>query len=267
MANTEPEVKKQKLDSSEKAVDLNSTQEITQGLALVEAIEDKIHNLENEKADQVLTIEKAYDIKQEPLYEKRAAIIATLPNFWTTCFLQHPQLSSLIEEEDEKVMTKLEAIRIETSKEPILVENTGSDKKRFDYKIIFKFAENDYFENTELWKAYYRVGEETVSENNKINWKEGKKLTKAENGSGDAGMISLEEPTSFFCWFEDHEDTANDEVADTIKDDLYMNSLNYYLNQEEEEDEDENGEIDLDEEDDDDDDDEDGEKNGEAEME
>lgn len=237
-----PEIKKQKLDAD--------GQEIERNLALVEAIEDTIHEIENKKAAEVLKVEKKYDIQQEPYYKKRAEIIKNLPNFWTTAFMCHPQLGTLVEDMDETVFESLKCIDVEINEDTIIPEKTT--EKTFDYKIVFRFGENEYFENTEIWKAFYRLGEDTLSENNTINWKEGKSLVKErkEEGQGDAPAEKTTpnflEPESFFSWFSDHEDPTNDEVADTIKDDLYMNALNYYLNSNDEEDT--KDEIDLEEE-------------------
>lgn len=37
------------------------------------------------------------------------------------------------------------------------------------------------------------------------------------------------EQKSFFAWFNDHIDPASDDIAEIIKDDLWLNPLNYYL--------------------------------------
>ena len=147
---------------------------------------------------------------------------------------------------DEPIFASLRSIDVEISKTPAPVGK--SDVKNFDYKINFTFDENEYFENKVLSKSFYRLGDEALSENEEIKWKEGKKLVKEAKEIDEAGDISVGEPESFFAWFSDHADANNDEVADTIKDDLYMNALSYYMNTVEEDDT--KDEIDLEEEDD-----------------
>jgi len=233
-----PDTKKQKLDLD--------GQEIEKQLAMVEAIEDSIHEIETRKAIEVLKVEKKYDLEQEPYYKKRAEVIVNLPNFWTTAFLAHPQLGTLVEEMDEPIFASLRSIDVEISKTPAPVGK--NDVKKFDYRINFTFDENEFFENKVLSKSFWRLGDEALSENEQIKWKEGKKLVKEPKEIDEAGDVSVTEPESFFAWFSDHADANNDEVADTIKDDLYMNALSYYMNTVEEDDT--KDEIDLEEEDD-----------------
>lgn len=37
------------------------------------------------------------------------------------------------------------------------------------------------------------------------------------------------EQRSFFAWYNDHVDPLSDDIAEVIKDDLWINPLNYYL--------------------------------------
>lgn len=46
-----------------------------------------------------------------PHYQKRSDLIASIPQFWLTSFINHPQISALMSEEDEdalQYLTKLE---------------------------------------------------------------------------------------------------------------------------------------------------------------
>lgn len=72
-----------------------------------------------------------------------------------------------------------------------------------------------------------------------IKWKEGKDLTKRNAESNSKGKRKLEEPESFFSWFNDPGDAGADELGEVIKDDIWPNPLQYYLVPELDEDEDE----------------------------
>lgn len=245
-----PETKKPRID--ENSTEGLSTVEgvnkqIQEKLAAIEAIEDSLHSLEDDKAEQVLKLEKEFEQKQLPYYKKRAQIIKELPNFWTTSLLQHPQLSSLVDDNDEEVFQHLTSIDVQTIDDSAKAVGEEELGRVLNFKINFEFSENDYFENTNIYKAFYQVGEDVFSESNEIKWKQGKNLLlqggQAENGAGDKRALETE---SFFTWFTDHADAVHDEVADTLKDDLFMNALNYYLNEENsDEEEDENDEVDL----------------------
>lgn len=53
----------------------------------------------NEKAsDEILKIEQKYNKLRKPFYEKRNEAIKKIPNFWLTAFINHPQISSILEE-------------------------------------------------------------------------------------------------------------------------------------------------------------------------
>ncbi|KAB0342766.1 hypothetical protein FD754_019692 [Muntiacus muntjak] len=73
---------------------------------------------------------------------------------------------------------------------------------------IFYFDENPYLENKILSKEFHL------------------------NKSGDPSSNRKrqhEEPESFFTWFTDHSDAGADELGEVIKDDIWPNSLQYYL--------------------------------------
>jgi len=255
----QPQLKKQKLEESNGHNNGIDEVAIQEAISKIESIEEKINLLEDEQSIEICKLEQKYVERKNPFYKERNQIIAQIPNFWSVAFLQHPQLSILIDDEDEEAFRFLKCIDINqiTKDEKIVGEDGGPLIKTLNHSITFEFDENPYFENTSLTKSFFQIMEEIISEGTTIKWKEGKNLVKksqnklkngkAENGAGD----SMEHDTteSFFSWFEDHEDAGTDETADIIKDDLYMHALNYYMNEdlegEEDVDEDPNAEIDL----------------------
>ncbi|KAB0354117.1 hypothetical protein FD755_023192, partial [Muntiacus reevesi] len=125
------------------------------------------------------------------LFQKRLELIAQIPNFGVT-FVNHPQVSSLLGEEYEEALCYL--TRVE----------------------IFYFDENPYLENKILSKEFHlNKSGDPSSKSTEINWKSGKDLMKRSK--------------SFFTWFTDHSDAGADELGEVIKDDIWPNSLQYYL--------------------------------------
>jgi len=233
---------------------------IQEAISKIESVEEKINQLEDEQSIEICKLEQKYVERKNPFFKERNQIIAQIPNFWSVAFLQHPQLSILIDDEDEEAFRFLKNIDInQITKDEKIVGDDGKPLiKTLNYSITFEFEENPYFENTSLTKYYYQVMEEIISEGPTIKWKEGKNLVKnsqnrimtngkTENGAGD--HTEQETIESFFSWFEDHEDAGTDETAEIIKDDLFMHALNYYMNEdlegEEDVEEDPNAEIDL----------------------
>merc|ERR1711931_430751 len=164
----------------------------------------------------------------QPYFSKRSDLIAKIPNFWVTAFINHPQVSALLNEEDEEALQYLTKVEVQE------FEDIKSG-----YKINFHFDTNPYFENAVISKEFHLndTGEPS-SKSSGITWKSGKDLTKKANGAANKGSKrSHEEQDSFFSWFTDHGDAGADELGEVIKDDIWPNPLQYYLASEVEEEE------------------------------
>lgn len=145
------------------------------------------------------------------------------------------------------------AIKVDSTLRDEEVEDNGHKfMKSLNYAITFTFKENPFFENESITKSFYQVMDEVVSDCNPIHWKENKNLIticeesikeqeaklkeqlkkdkkEGEEDKEDDEELTLEDNvSSFFAWFEDHEDAANDETGDLIKEDLYIHALTYY---------------------------------------
>ena len=44
----------------------------------------------DEACERVLAVEREFNVRRRPLYEKRAAITRQIPDFWMGCLLHHP---------------------------------------------------------------------------------------------------------------------------------------------------------------------------------
>ncbi|KAI2651503.1 Protein SET [Labeo rohita] len=186
-------------------------------------------------SEEILKVEQKYNKLRQPFFQKRSELIAKIPNFWVTTFVNHPQVSALLGEEDEEALHYL---------------------TRVEY-----FDENPYFENKVLSKEFHlNESGDPSSKSTEIKWKAGKDLTKrtgqTQNKAGKKRQH--EEPESFFTWFTDHSDAGADELGEVIKDDIWPNPLQYYLvpdmdeeegeGEEEDDEEEEEGLEDIDEE-------------------
>jgi nucleosome assembly protein 1-like 1 len=162
--------------------------------------------------EEVLKLEKQYWSKYKPLYEKRAKIIngaaepteeevkageqvedddnenaikneapeeepqnehlSGIPEFWLSAMKNHVSLAELITDRDEAALKYLTDIRMEYLEKP-------------GFRLIFEFAENEFFTNKLITKTYiYQeesgYGGEFIydhAEGEKIDWKAGKDLT------------------------------------------------------------------------------------------
>jgi len=192
----------------------------------IDDIQNCLDTLNDQASDEILKVEQKYNQMRKPHYMKRGKLIEKIPDFWLNTFINHPQLAALLDETDEEVLKYM-----------VQLDVTETEDIRSGYSIIFQFKTNPFFENTELKKEFTmsESGEMGTTET-KINWKPGMALTEK---TGDKGKSKVgqqvggkrdrpDDPPSFFSWFEDNS-MGGDEVGEVIKDDIWANPMQYYL--------------------------------------
>ena len=179
-------------------------------VAGLKGVQTEHTKLEGEFQEEVLQLEKKFFAKYTPLYEKRAKIvngsmeptesevnagkggeeeteasktedaeeakaeesIAGIPEFWLTAMKTQVSLAELITDRDEPALKVLKDVRMEYLERP-------------GFRLMFEFAENDFFTNKVITKTYFYqeesgYGGEFIydhAEGDKIDWKAGKDLT------------------------------------------------------------------------------------------
>lgn len=231
--------------------------EAQEAIEEIDRVQCEIDKLNEEASEEILKVEQKFNKLRMPHFKHRSDLITKIPNFWLTVFVNHPQLSTLLDEEDEEALQYLKKVDVQE------FEDIKSG-----YKINFHFdsAKNPFFENEVISKEFHlNENGEPSCKSTQIKWKPGKNLTEesksdSNNGADAKGARkrSHKEASLFFSWFNDHSDAAGDDFGEVIKDDIWPNPLQYFLAQGDEEDDDNEGEDD-----DDDDDDEDGGEGGE----
>lgn len=177
----------------------------------------------------------------------------------STQFVNHPQISAILDEEEEECLHYLNKLEVEE------FEDIKSG-----YRIRFTFdPENPYFENEVLEKVFHLgTSGEPDSKSTEIKWKQGSELAMRLKESTERNAEALKSgevmtngrkrpataPRTFFTWFLENEDASADDIAEVIKDDMWPNPLQYFLVpdievenggliDEEDEDESETGEV------------------------
>lgn len=183
-------------------------------VAGLKGVQKEHSKLEVQFQEEVLELEKKYFAKFTPLYEKRAKIVngnaepteeeiiageqaneddededeapkvdseddgntaedvAGIPEFWLSAMKNQVSLAELITDRDEAALKHLTDIRMEYTDKP-------------GFRLIFDFAENEFFTNKTITKTYYYQEESGYggdfiydhAEGDKIDWKAGKDLT------------------------------------------------------------------------------------------
>ena len=132
---------------------------------------------------------------------------------------------SVLDEQEESVLHFMTTLHVE-----------DFDDIKTGYKISFSFKENPYFSNDVLTKEFHLAVDSNSSNPNHtststpILWKEGKDLLKQLQNKQTSNSRKRDlEYKSFFDWFSDNSDPLNDDLAETIKDDIWPNPLQYFL--------------------------------------
>ena len=205
--------KKAKLDDSVEEKEFD--EETQAALEEIDGCQNDIDAMNEKASEEILKVEQKYNQLRKPHFEKRSGIIGRIPKFWLTAFINHPQLSSIIEEEEEDCLQYLDKLEVEE------FEDIKSG-----FKIQFNFSDNPYFSTKVLCKEFHLGSSgDPESKSTDIQWKEGYNLVeKAKQRAAMANAKSRKrqlESRTFFTWFGDNSDPQQDDVAEVIKDDLW----------------------------------------------
>jgi nucleosome assembly protein 1-like 1 len=184
--------------------------EVKRRVSGLKGIQKDHSKLEAEFQEEVLQLEKKYFAKFTPLYEQRSAIIngkneptesqieageedeeeeegaaikedqpaesaekvSGIPEFWLSAMKNQISLAEMITDRDEGALKALVDIRMEYLDKP-------------GFRLIFEFADNEYFTNKTITKTYYYQNESGYggdfiydhADGDKIDWKDGQDLT------------------------------------------------------------------------------------------
>jgi len=190
----------------------------------IDACQSEIDSLNEKASEEILKVEQKYNQERKPFFDKRNELIAKIPNFWETTFVNHPQLSAILDEEEEECLKHLKKLEVEEF-----------DDIKSGYRIKFHFEENPFFENNVLVKEFHLATHgEPSSKSTPIKWKPDMDLTakhkEASKNNGAGGRRRrFDQSRTFFSWFTDHGDASADDIAEVIKDDMWPNPLQYFL--------------------------------------
>lgn len=202
---------------------------------LLQTLQKQRDEIEVQFRKERAELEAKYDKLYSPLYTERAQVVAGtkdapktdgeaddanaatgIPEFWTTVLLKCDTTAELIKDKDLEVLKFLQDVQS---------ENLFEDGAPRGFKLSFQFAENPFFTNKVLEKAYFMVPDEDgvleKATGTKIEWNTGKDVTvkimkkKPKKGGKDAKpQIKTEKIESFFNFFSPPEVPGEDDEVD-----------------------------------------------------
>ncbi|XP_028146775.1 protein SET [Diabrotica virgifera virgifera] len=184
----------------------------------IDICQNEIDSINEKSSEEILKIEQKYNQLRKPFFEKRNNLISNIPNFWITAIQNHPDLSELLDNEEEDCLHFL-----------IKIEVQEFEDIKSGYCIKFYFEENPYIDNTVITKTYHLDCATPTSQSTRIIWKEGCNIGQNIEPPKSGRKRRIERSKTFFGWFVDNVDPYTDDIAEVIKDDLWLNPLQYYL--------------------------------------
>merc|ERR1712137_679328 len=171
--------------------------EVQEAIERIDEVQNAIDGLNEQASEEILKVEQKFNKLRLPHFSKRSELISRIPNFWVTVFVNHPQVSALLDEEDEEALQFLTKLEVQEF-----------DDIKSGYKINFHFNSNPYFENDMLSKEFHlNEAGEPSSNSTELKWKPGKNLVKS-NQDAAAGRKRGHDRVSFFSWFSESVDAV-----------------------------------------------------------
>ena len=149
---------------AENAID----KEVQDAIEDIDRVQCEIDKLNEEASEEILKVEQKYNKLRQPHYKSRSDLIGKVPNFWVTVFVNHPQLSTLLDEEDEEALQYLRKVD---------VQEFEDIKSGYRINFYFDNENNPFFENDVLYKEFMlNENGEPTCKSSPIKWKPGKVL-------------------------------------------------------------------------------------------
>lgn len=175
-------------------------------LEALEAVQQELEVVEEEASRAFRRLRAEVRRWRRPHLRRRDLLIRSIPGFWLTSFLNHPQLSTTLSARDQDALSYMSSLEVEE-----LGPGCAGCRIRFFFDL------NPYFYNQEVAKEICTgPAGRLVSSSTPIRWRQGQ-----EAPPGGA--------TTFFCWFRDHSSPGTDHIAQIIKEQLWPNPLHFYL--------------------------------------
>merc|ERR1712217_716970 len=116
MTNTDeiPAAKKARIEPATiNVAELKLDQAAADAVQKIEADEEEINKIIDEQSEAIIKLEQEYVAKLMPIYNKRSEEMMKIPNFWSTAFQNHPEMSGQIDEADLEVLRSLREIKVD----------------------------------------------------------------------------------------------------------------------------------------------------------
>ncbi|XP_044768142.1 testis-specific Y-encoded protein 3-like, partial [Neomonachus schauinslandi] len=211
----EEEAEKQAVEEEaevEEAKEEDAEEDVAEEEEALEALQSEMEPVNKQASRSYSRLKLRFHQRWQHHLEHQSALIRGIAGFWAKAFVNHPQMSAMIGEQDEGLLGYMMDLKLEELRFP-----------RVCRKILLFFRKNPYFRNEVIVKEYVlsAVGY-GPSHCTPIQWHQD---YEREAYSSRHHNTSL----NFFNLFSDHSFAGSSRIAEIILDDLWPNPLQYYV--------------------------------------
>ncbi|KAB0397792.1 hypothetical protein E2I00_013604 [Balaenoptera physalus] len=153
--------------------------------------------------------------RRKPHLGGRRAIIWGIPGFWARAIMNQPQMSAMISDQDEDMLSYMISLEVQELGHP-----------RHRCKLMFFFRNNSYFWNDMIIKEYHlSIAGYRASRSTPVQW-----FWDYEQGAPRRRQDTTS--LNFLNWLSDHNCPGSNRIAEIIGEGLWPNPLHYYPSEE-----------------------------------
>ncbi|XP_067580991.1 testis-specific Y-encoded protein 1-like [Pseudorca crassidens] len=211
----EPEEEPQEQGQEEPGPRPTITGSPLEALQALQALQLELSTLNTQASRTYTRLKRRICQRRESHLDGRSAIIQGIPGFWTRAIMNHPQISAVISDQDEDLLSYMINLEVKELGHP-----------RHHCKLKFFFRPNPYFWNDVILKEYHlSIAGYRASRSTRIYW-----FWDYERGAPS----HRQDPTGlhFLTWLSDHNCPGSNKIAEIIGEDLWPNPLRYYPREE-----------------------------------
>ncbi|XP_069873437.1 testis-specific Y-encoded protein 1-like [Dipodomys merriami] len=175
-------------------------------------VQSQLSSLNARASREFARLKKKIAEKCRSHFDRRSTIIQAIPGFWAKTIMSHPQMSSIISDQDEDLLKYMLSLEVEEV-------NHGKDLS----SVVFYFCDNPYFRNHVIRKEYKLsiMGYEECA-SSEMQWF-GECV-----GEIIASCSQDSKNLTFFDWLSNCKWQGSNKIAEIIIEDLWLNPLHYY---------------------------------------
>nr|XP_051698004.1 testis-specific Y-encoded protein 9 isoform X1 [Oryctolagus cuniculus] len=189
----------------------------------LEALQLDMQPVNNQATRAYARLKQKLQQRRRVLLEQRRSVIQDIPGFWAKVFVNHPQMSAMVRDKDEDLLSYMVNLQFAFTLS-WQVEEVNHPNNCCKIKMYFQI--NPYFCNKLIEKEYLRDVKGYIAyHSTTVKWH---RTYKHEAQSRRQYSSTL----SIFNWFLDHNFVGSNRIAEIICKDMWLNPVAYYPREE-----------------------------------